>query len=366
MYSKKVFMKFLNALNKIGGVGSQKMRLLLNFFGSAEAAWNAGLKDLEQSGIGPALASKIVDERAIINPDKEWEKLSKENIRMIALGDPDYPRLLKETASPPHIIYMRGELDFNSAPMISIVGSRKYTNYGAQAATAFAKDLAASGLVVVSGMALGIDSIAHRGALSGDGKTVAVLGGSLDDKNIYPRNNFNLSREIMESGALLSDYPVETPAGIPGNFPARNRIIAGLSLGTLVIEAGEKSGTLITAANALEFNREVFAVPGSIFSPQSAGTNELIRKGAKIVTGVKDILEELNLEEAATSAPAAPKIPENKTEEVLLKILSSHPLHIDNLAKMSKLETSACSSALALMEIKGWIKNIGGQNYILC
>jgi DNA processing protein len=358
-------MKYLNALNKINGLGPQKMRSLLNFFETPENIWKASLTDLEKSGLGSSLSQKILATRPNMDPDTEWARLEKENIRLVTQTDSAYPRLLREIPSAPYIIYMKGEYDLNSAPMISIVGSRKYTSYGSQVATAFAKDLAAAGLAVVSGMALGIDSIAHRGSLDGGGKTVAVLGGSLDDKNIYPRNNFNLSREIIEQGLLLSDYPVETPAGIPGNFPARNRIIAGLSLGTLVVEAGEKSGTLITADLALEFNREVFAVPGSIFSSQSIGTHNLIRGGAKIVTGVKDILEELDLNRLEEKVAPIAKITETKEEEILLKILSNDPLHIDKISKMSKLETSVISATLSIMEIKGWIKNIGGQNYIL-
>lgn len=358
-------MKYLNTLNKINGLGSQRMRALLNFFGTSEKIWNASPDELRAAHIGEKITEKIIAGRENINPDEEWEKLQKENIRMITLDSPDYPRLLKETPQAPYIIYMRGDIDLNSAPMISIVGSRKHTSYGAQAASTFAKDLAAAGITVVSGMAIGIDAIAHRGALNAGGKTIAVLGGSLDDKNIYPRVNFNLSREIINSGALISDYPIETPAGLPGNFPARNRIIAGLSLGTLIVEAGEESGTLITADCSLEFNRDVFAIPGSIFSAQSIGTNNLIRKGAKIVTGVKDILEELNLDGARDKAPAIPKIPETKEEEILLKILSTEPIHIDNLSKMSKLGAVSVSSTLTMLEIKGWTKNIGGQNYIL-
>lgn len=357
-------MKYLNALNKINGVGPQKMRLLLSFFETPEQIWNASADELEKSGIGPAIAAKIIAERSGISPDFEWERMQQEGIRMITFDDPDYPRLLKEITNPPYIIYMKGDIDLN-APMISIVGSRKYTPYGAQVASTFARDLAAAGLIVVSGMALGIDAIAHRGALDGGGQTLAVLGDSLDDKSIYPRDNFNLSREIVERGALLSDFPIETPAGIPGNFPSRNRIIAGLSLGTLVVEAGEKSGTLITSSLALEFNRDVFAVPGSIFSPQSLGTNELIKKGAKVVTGVKDILEELDLAENGTTTSAIAKIPETKEEEIILQLLSTDPRHIDNLAKLSRLDTSAVGATLSMMEIKGWTKNIGGQNYII-
>lgn len=358
-------MKYLNALNKINGVGSQKVRTLLSFFGTAEKAWRAGLADLKASGMGEVISERIFAERNNIDPDAEWKRMEKENVKMITFDMPEYPRLLKEIANPPYTIYMKGEIDLNGAPMIAIVGSRKFTAYGSQAATTFARDLAAAGITVVSGMALGIDAIAHQGALSAGGKTVAVLGGSLDDKNIYPRNNFNLSREIIENGALISDYPIETPAGLQGNFPARNRIIAGLSLGTLIIEAGEKSGTLITANLALESNREVFAIPGSIFSSQSAGTNALIKKGAKLITSVKDVLEELNLGEDNKNVSIISRIPETKEEEILLKILSADPLHIDNISKLSKLETATVASALSIMEIKGWIKNIGGQNYII-
>lgn len=357
-------LQYLNALNKINGVGPQKMRRLMAFFGSPEKIWESDLSSLIRSEVGENLANKIVAERTKINPESEWMKLEKENIQMFIETDPEYPRLLKEISNPPYLLYMKGELNLN-APMISIVGSRKYTDYGSQVAYAFAKDLAKAGITVVSGMAYGIDSIAHRGALDGGGKTIAVLGNSLDDKNIYPSSNLNLSREIVANGCLLSDYPIETPAGIPGNFPARNRIIAGLSSGTLIIEAGEKSGTLITANLALDSNRDVFAVPGPIFSTQSFGTNDLIKKGAKVVTSVKDILEELNIQEIHEKAAAPARIPDTKEEEIILHILSSDPLHIDNISKLSKLETATASSTLAMMEIKGWVRNIGGQNYII-
>jgi DNA processing protein len=355
---------YLNALNKINGVGPQKMRRLMSFFPSAEAAWTADLFALGQSGIGESLAAKIFSHRKTIDPQQEWNKLEKEDVRMLIETDVDYPRLLQEIPSAPYLLYIKGEVDFNT-PMISIVGSRKHTDYGSQVAYALAKKLAQAGIVVVSGMAYGIDSIAHRGALDGGGQTIAVLGNSLDDKHIYPVSNFNLSREIIANGCLLSDYPIETPAGIPGNFPARNRLIAGLSLGTLVIEANEKSGTLITANLALEFNREVFAVPGSIFSPQSQGTHNLIRSGAKIVTSIQDILEEFSFEKNTPSSQIPIRTTDNPEEICLLQILSTTPIHIDILAKRSKLGTVTVSSTLSLMEIKGWVKNIGGQNYIV-
>ncbi|MFA5994191.1 MAG: DNA-processing protein DprA [Parcubacteria group bacterium] len=355
---------YLNALHKINGVGPQKMRKLMEFFPSAEAAWSADIFALGQSGVGEALAAKIFSQRKEIDPQQEWAKLEKEQVRMLTETDEDYPRLLREIPSAPYVLYMKGEMDLN-APMISIVGSRKHSDYGSQAAYALAKDLAQAGITVVSGMAYGIDSIAHRGALDGGGKTIAVLGNSLDEKNIYPVSNLRLSREISGSGCLLSNYPIETPAGIPGNFPARNRLIAGLSMGTLVIEAGEKSGTLITANLALEFNRDVFAVPGPIFSPQSLGTNALIKNGAKVVTSIKDILEELRWEKAPEKSTPPTRAPQTPEEEILLQLLSTDPIHIDNLAKLSKLGTVSASSILSLMEIKGWVRNIGGQNYII-
>lgn len=363
-YIERELMKYLNALNKIAGVGAKKMQMLLNFFETGENIWHASLEDLKNSSVGEKLAEKIFLEKANIDPDFEWEKMQRENIQMLILSDPQYPALLKEITNPPYIIYKKGGLDFNYSPMISIVGSRRYTSYGSQIATSLAKDLASAGVVVVSGMALGIDTFAHRGALDNAGKTVAVLGNSLDDMNIYPRNNLNLSREIIENGALLSEYPIEMPAG-KLTFPARNRIVAGLSLGTIVIEAGEKSGSLITANMALEYNREIFSVPGSIFSPLSYGTNNLIKSGARVVTGIKDILEELDLSQDNIIKEISPKNPSTKEEEILLKILSTDPLHIDNIAKLARLQTAICSGALSMMEIKGWVKNIGGQNYII-
>lgn len=357
-------MKYLNALNLISGLGSQRLTRLLDFFGDSKKIWAASLRELQESKIGEKIAEKIFWEKEKINPDQEWEKLEKENIKMITRQDPAYPARLNEISNPPYIIYTRGEINFNDQPMIAIVGSRKFTSYGAQAAGVFARDLARAGIIVVSGMAIGIDSFAHRGAMEAGEKTVAVLGNGLDDKSIYPRINFNLAREIIAQGALFSDYPVGISAS-KLTFPARNRIIAGLTMGTLVVEAGEKSGALITAELALDYNREVFSVPGSIFSSQSIGTNNLLKKGAKVVASVKDILEELNLEESREIKQAKTKIPQNKEEETLLKILSADPLHIDNISKLSKLKTATASSTLSVMEIKGWVKNIGGQNYIL-
>ncbi|HLN19289.1 MAG TPA: DNA-processing protein DprA [Patescibacteria group bacterium] len=356
-------MKYLHALNKIPGVGTQKMKMLFNFFPTAKDIWEAEPGSLMTSGIGPKLSEKMILERDNINPDEEWDFLERENIKIITLTDENYPTLLREIHHPPYILYTKGNLDLNSAPLISIVGSRKYTEYGKLATLSFARDLSRAGFVIVSGMALGIDSFAHRGTLDARGKTVAVLGNSLDDSSIYPVNNFNLSREILNSGVLISEYPPIMKAG-KLTFPARNRIIAGLSRGTLVIEAGESSGALLTAKMALESNREVFSVPGQIFSPQSFGTNNLIRCGARLTGSVNDILEELELFLSHRQQPPKPKNT-NTEEKIILSVLTYEPLQIDNIRKLTKLSMATVSSTLSVMEIKGWVKNIGGQNYIL-
>lgn len=359
-------MKYLNALNKIDGIGPQKLRALLAAFGTAKNAWQADLATLRSVLGDNKLPEKIFFEKQTIDPDAEWEKLEKAGIRIIEFTNPSYPQLLKEIHNPPYLIYTRGKLVFDQIPAIAIVGSRKFSSYGEQLASTFARDLAKAGFAIVSGLALGIDAISHRGALEARGKTIAVLGSGIDDESIYPRANYNLAQEIIADGGLvMSDYPPGTPP-TRMTFPARNRIIVGLALGTLVIEAGEKSGALITARMAMESNREVFAIPGSIFSPTSIGTNNLIKSGAKMVTCVQDILEEFNLTQSLGEAKQTMlKLPDSKEEEILLKVLCDVPLHIDNIAKQSNLTLPTISATLTMMEIKGWVKNLGGQNYIL-
>lgn len=358
-------MKYLNALNKIQGVGSQKMKMILDFFGTAEKAWAGTQKEFEESGLTSNLATKIITERTNIDPDQEWAEMEKREIRMITVNDDTYPRLLKEIANPPYILYVRGRLEaLNEKPMIAIVGSRKFTQYGAQVAGVFATDLSRAGITVVSGLALGIDAIAHRATLDAGGTAIAIIGSSLEDENIGPRTNFDLARNILLSGgAIISEHPLGTQA-TPFAFPVRNRILAGMTLGTLVVEAALDSGTLITANLAVEFNREVFAVPGSIFSPTSTGTHKLIKNGAKMICNVKDILEELRLEQKTEIENAKKIIPDSPEEEKILKLLSHEPVHIDNIIKIAKLETSVISSTLVMLEMKGMIKDIGGQNYI--
>lgn len=357
-------MKYLNALNTISGLGCQKMKLLMSFFENSQQVWQASHGELLKSGIGEAIAQKIVEQRPLIDIDIEWAKLEKENILAISLEDPRYPALLKQIPDNPYLIYMKGDLSCLDLPLVAIVGSRKLTEYGERVASGFARDLANSDICVVSGLAFGIDAMAHLGALDAKGRTIAVLGNSLDSESIHPRANFQLSEEIIRNGGLLiSEFPVKTSANV-GTFPARNRIMAGMSLGTLVVEAAEKSGSLITANLALDYNREVFAVPGPIFSPQSTGTHHLIKAGAKLVTCASDVLSELRLEKMTPLVRAKVILELTAEEKKVYSTVSHENLHIDRIAKLTKLETSTISSILAILEIKGAVRNVGGQNYI--
>ena len=281
--------------------------------------------------------------------------------KKILLADKNYPKLLKEIFDPPKELYVWGELKAEEKYPLAVVGTRKISNYGKQVAVPLVKTLANAGLTIVSGLALGIDGLAHQAALDVGGRTIAVLGSSLDI--IYPALHKKLAENIANSGgAVISEYPPGTrPAKY--TFPARNRIVAGLSLGVLVIEAPEKSGALITARFALDQGREVFAVPGSVYNPNSIGCNKLIKMGAKPVTGAEDIFETFNLE-FSTELKKEIK-PETPEEEILLKFLSHEPIHIDELIKSSKLSPSVANSTLTIMEIDNKVKNLGGNNYIL-
>jgi DNA processing protein len=357
-------MKYLNALYIIPGVGSETLRKLFATFQSGEAIWQASTSQMQSCGISQALAEKITTSRGSIDPEKEWAKILQEEIVVLSFYDDLYPPPLKEIPSSPFLIYCRGNLDCLLLPSIAIVGSRKMTPYGKQTAEKFSYELARDGICIVSGLALGIDAEAHSGALEASGKTIAVMANGIDNASIYPRNNYNLAQEILsKDGLIMSEFPLGTPP-TAGTFPARDRIMAGLTLGTLVIEAAEKSGSLITPSHAVEFNREVFAIPGSIFSPQSIGTNKLIKKGAKIVTSITDIFEELRLNSSPKKQIEIELKNLTEEEKMITYVLSPDPTHIDRIIKLTKLETSCVISNLSMLEIKGAIRNIGGQNYI--
>jgi DNA processing protein len=260
------------------------------------------------------------------------------------------------------VLYVRGQLAAVDAWAVSVVGTRRATVYGRQAAEELSEGLARNNVTVVSGLARGIDSIAHKTALKAGGRTIAVLACGLD--MVYPPENLNLAHQILENGALVSDYPLGTQPRSEF-FPRRNRIMVGMSLGVLVVEGDLKSGALITARQALDENREVFAVPGSIYTPTFRGTNWLIQHGqAKLVTKVEDVLEELNLTMATHQMEAKEVLPADETEARILRFLSAEPIHIDDVLRTSGLEVSAVSSALAMLELKGMVRAVGNMSYV--
>ena len=287
-----------------------------------------------------------------------------ENIRKIALPDKDYPAILKEIHNPPKELYIKGEIISQDKVAVAVVGTRNCSQYGKQATFDIVGKLAKLGITIVSGLAKGIDTYAHKAALENNGRTIAVLGTSMDKKSFYPSSNYGLSEKIAKNGAVITEYPPGT-RGTQFTFPERNRIVSGLSLGVVVVEAPEQSGALITAALALEQNREVFAIPGSIYNENSKGTNQLIKIGAKLVIDVEDILEELNLTHLIKTEKRKKYKPESKEEEIILSLLSAQLTHIDEIIKKSKLPASTINSILMILELKGIIRNLGKNNFIL-
>jgi len=286
--------KYFNAFNLINGLGPINFKKLLTYFHSLENAWSANLNEFNQAGLSQSLVEQIKRQRLKINPDWEMERIEKEKISLITIQDKNYPKLLKEIYAPPQLLYIKGTIEPKDDFSIGIVGTRKLSSYGHEITPLITSDLAQAGLTIISGLAKGIDTLAHQATIKTKGRTIAVLGSGVDKKSIYPAINRQLAEEISQNGAVISEYPINTEPLVQ-HFPQRNRIISGLSLGILVIEAPEKSGALITAKDALEQNRDVFAIPGHIFSNNSLGTNNLIKLGAKLVSNANDIIEELNL-----------------------------------------------------------------------
>ena len=354
--------KYWVAFSRIHSLGTIKFRHLEGHFGSLEQAWTAGLDELKAAGIDDKTARTIVSERPAISPDAEMEALERVGVKALTWGHSMYPPRLKEISDPPPVLCVRGALLPEDERSVAVVGTRKATAYGREVATNLARDLAASGVTVVSGLARGVDSIAHRAALEAKGRTIAVFGCGLDI--IYPPEHAKLAQEIEETGALVSEHPLGTRPKAQ-NFPLLNRIISGMSLGTLVVEAPENSGALWTVRHALEQNREVFCVPGSIFSPVSRGTNLLIQEGAKLVMGYKDILEELNLTVVSHQIEMRGLIqPEDENEALILNHISHEAVHIDEIRRQAGLPITVVSGVLTMMELKGLVKQVGGMNYI--
>src|SRR5579883_2757461 len=353
------------AFNRVSGVGPVSFRGLLKYFSDDLAmAWRADRKELAQAGITQRTIDNILRLRTTMSPQQELERLEKLRIRVVTWRDGEYPSLLKNIDEAPPILYMYGRLHEADQFALGVVGTRNATGYGRQVTERMVSELARGQVTIVSGLALGIDTVAHTTALDAGGRTIAVMACGLD--TIYPPTNYNLAKRIVESGqgALLTAFPLGVRPEA-GNFPARNHIISGLSLGVLVTEAPHQSGALITANAALEQGREVFAVPGGIFSPGGSGVNKLIQDGAHPVTNVQDILASLNLFMVPQHVEAQTILPDNAEEHTLLSLLSHDPRHIDELIREAALSAELVSATLTVMELKGMVKQVGGMQYVL-
>ena len=354
-------LRYWIGFNLVKGIGPAKVRRLLDHFGDLAVAWSAGADELRAAGLDQRSLESLLAARSGIDLDNVLQRVEAMGVQVLTWESPEYPRNLISIEHPPPVLYVRGTLTPADEWAVAMVGTRRATAYGREAARELASGLAANGVTVVSGLARGVDAAAHRAALDAGGRTLAVLGSGPDQ--IYPPENRSLAEAIVKSGALITDYAPGTPPE-SGNFPPRNRIISGLSKAVIIVEAGEDSGALITADYAAEQGRDVFAVPGSIFQRSSRGTNKLIQQGAQPVLGAGDVLEELNLALVTQYTQARLVFPADETEQRLLACLSAEPLHVDEIGAQVEMPIAQVSSALALMELKGLVRQVGGMNYI--
>lgn len=352
---------YLLALQSVPGLGPIRLKAVLDYFQNPKLAWNSNSKELLQIGIPHSVTEMIIRSRKEVNPEELLQRINKSQIKFVSIFDEAYPKALKEIHDPPVILFYKGKTLDDLGPCIAVVGTRKVTGYGSMVTQKFASYFAQSGITVVSGLARGVDSIAHKSTVLQNGRTIAVLGGGLN--KIFPPENESLAREIIETGGtLISEFAPNEPS-LPGNFPARNRIISALSLGVLVTEAAEGSGSLITAASALEQGKEVFAVPGPINSDQSKGALLLIKEGAKLVTEPEEVTQTLGINGKALKAVEEKHINFSNLEQRVLGCLSGQSLHVDEICRSLSSPASTVSATLVKLEILGVIKNLGGGHY---
>ena len=355
-------LRYWVGFNIVHGIGPTRLRALLDHFGAIDRAWHAPAAELQSAGLDRRSIQNLLQTRSERDLGLELDRLAESRVRVLTWESTEYPRLLREIPDAPPVLYVKGTLTDNDAWAVAVVGTRRASAYGREVTRRLASALARSGITIVSGMARGIDAEAHWTALKTGGRTVAVLGCGIDQ--VYPPEHRQLAAEIEAAGAIISDYPLGTqPDG--KNFPPRNRIISGLSMGVLVTEAGKRSGALITADYAAEQGRDVFAVPGSILSTNSIGTNGLIQDGAKMVTRPEDILEELNLSMVIEQREIRQILPSNEVEALLLARLSGEPVHVDELRRQVNIPIAEVTSTMALMELKGMVRQVGGMKYIV-
>ncbi|MDP2994105.1 MAG: DNA-processing protein DprA [Anaerolineales bacterium] len=347
--------------NLVKGIGAVRLQALCDHFGDLALAWQAPADALQAAGLSPKLAERVAQVRAGVDLDKYLTQVITQGIEILTWDDELYPPRLKEIDQPPPVLYVRGALTTEDSWAVAVVGTRRVSAYGRQVAEELASFLAANGVTVVSGLARGVDAIAHQSALKAGGRTIAVLGCGVD--RIYPPEHVQLAEKMMASGALISDYAPGTPPDA-SNFPPRNRIISGLSMATVVVEAGETSGALITAQFAIDQGREVFAVPGNILAPQSKGTNRLIAQGARPMLSVRDLLDVLNLTRVTEQRLVRKALPTDETESKLMSVLTHEPLHMDEIRNQTGLPIERVSATLVMMELKGLVRQVGGLNYV--
>jgi DNA processing protein len=347
--------------NLVRGIGSVRMKNILDYYGNLEIAWNAPATGLISAGLPARVVENFIQIRKSVDLEKVMEKVTSQGVKVYTWEDDDYPKRLKEISQPPPVLFVKGTFNVEDDWAVSVVGTRRVTPYGRQVAAEVSRFLAENGVTVVSGLARGVDAIAHQTAVKAGGRTFAVLGSGVDV--IYPPEHRKLAEDIAQQGAVISDYPMGTQPEST-NFPPRNRIIAGLSLATIVVEAGETSGALITAKFAVEQGRDVFAVPGSILTPQSDGTNRLIEEGARPLLRMNEILEVLKLENIPEKQATRKTITASPEEKKVLQYLSQDPVHIDEICNLSALPIQTVSATLTMMELKGLVAHVGGMKYV--
>ncbi len=351
---------YLLALHSINGLGPIRLKNLLDRFRDPKIAWEAGKNELIETGVTIPVADLLIQTRQSLDPQKYIDSILKSGIKIVTVFDEDYPKSLKQIYNPPVVLYYKGEILEKDIKALAVVGTRKMTGYGKSVTEEFVSDLVSAGLTIVSGLARGVDTTAHKTAVAKRGRTLAILGGGLNE--IYPPENRSLAKQIEDGyGAVISEFSPDKPS-VPGNFPARNRIIAGLSLGVLVTEAAKTSGSLITAREAIEQGKEVFAIPGPITSDFSKGPVALIGSGAKAVFDASEILDELGLGSGNRKNIV---LPDNLSEDEnqIIELLKNETMHIDEICRKLDYPISKVSACLVKMEITGIVKNLGGGIY---
>ncbi len=357
--------KYWLAFSRVRQIGVVRIRRLFDYFGSLQNAWEARAGDLMSAGLEPKLTERLLNFRPTFDPDEELARLEGLGIAVVTLDGPGYPDRLTQIEQPPPVLYLKGSVEEADRLALAVIGTRRATTYGKQATNRICLELAQQGVTIVSGLARGIDTFAHQAALEAGGRTLAVLGCGLDI--IYPAENKSLAARVAENGAVISEYPPGTqPEAI--NFPVRNRIVSGLSMGVFVVESAEAGGALNTVEHANQQGRDVFALPGSIFNQFSAGTNKLIRQGAKLVSSASEIMEELQpgrLFDIQEARAELAHTGDNAAEGAILRVLrqAGQPLHIDEVCNECGLPMPEVTSVVVMMELKGMIQNMGGMRY---